>query len=76
MDVIHVGLVNRDPCGCKVKGFCVVSSIKRNVSKRHFEGVRQWRLEKQQSKMSRGAGHVTMKNGLVQIFCGLRLSTP
>ena len=42
MGVAHVGLVDRDPCRCKLKGFCVVSSIKRNVSKRrHLLGVRQ-----------------------------------
>ena len=42
MDVAHVGLVHRDPCECKVKGFCAVSSIERNVSKRrHLQGVRQ-----------------------------------
>ena len=42
MGVAHVGLVNRDPCKCKVKGFRAVSSIERNVSKRrHLQGVRQ-----------------------------------
>ena len=42
MGVAHVGLVNRDPCECKVKGFCAVSSIEWNVSKRrHLQGVRQ-----------------------------------
>ena len=41
MGVAHVGLVHRDPCKCKVKGFPVVSSIERNVSKtRHLQGVR------------------------------------
>ena len=34
MDVAHVGLVHRDPCECKIKGFRAVSSIERNVSKR------------------------------------------
>ena len=45
MGVAHVGLVHRDPCECKVKGFRAVSSIERNVSKRrHLQGVRQkWR---------------------------------
>ena len=33
MGVAHVELVHRDPCECKVKGFCAVSSIVRNVSK-------------------------------------------
>ena len=42
MHVAHVGLVHRDPCKCKVKSFCVVPSIERNVSKRkHLQGVRQ-----------------------------------
>ena len=42
MGVAHVGLVNRDPCECKVKGFRAVSSIERNVSnRRHLQGVRQ-----------------------------------
>ena len=42
MDVAHTGLVHRDPCECKVKGFRAVSSIERNVSKRrHLQGVRQ-----------------------------------
>ena len=42
MGVAHVGLVHRDPCECKVKGFHAVSSIERNVSKRrHLQGVRQ-----------------------------------
>ena len=46
MGVAHVGLVHRDPCECKVKGFRAVSSIERNVSKRrHLQGVRQaWHL--------------------------------
>ena len=42
MGVAHVGLVHRDPCECKVKGFRAVSFIERNVSKRrHLQGVRQ-----------------------------------
>ena len=42
MDVAHVGLVHRDPCECKVKGFRAVSFIERNVSKRrHLQGVQQ-----------------------------------
>ena len=41
MGVAHVGLVHRDPCECKVKGFRAVSSIERNVSKRrHLQEVR------------------------------------
>ena len=41
MGVAHVGLVHRDPCECKVKGFRAVFSIERNVPKRrHLEGVR------------------------------------
>ena len=40
MGVVHVGLVHRDPCECKIKGFYVVSSIERNESKRHLQGVR------------------------------------
>ena len=41
MGVAHVGLVHRDPCECKVKGFRAVSFIERNVSKRrHLQGVR------------------------------------
>ena len=40
MGVVHVGLVHRDLCECKVKGFRAVSSIERNVSKRrHLQGV-------------------------------------
>ena len=46
MGVAHVGLVHRDPCECKVKGFCAVSFIERNVSKRrHLQGVRHLVLE-------------------------------
>ena len=46
MGVAHVGLVHRDACECKVKGFRVVSSIERNVSKRrHLQGVRHLVLE-------------------------------
>ena len=42
MGVAHVGLVHRDPCECKVKGFRAVSSNERNVSKRrHLQGVGQ-----------------------------------
>ena len=42
MGVAYIGLVHRDPCKCKVKGFRAVSSIERNVSKRrHLQGVRQ-----------------------------------
>ena len=41
MGVAHVGLVHRNRCGCKVKGFRAVSSIERNVSnRRHLQGVR------------------------------------
>ena len=41
MGMAHVGLVHRDPCECKVKGFRAVSSIERNVSKRrHLQRVR------------------------------------
>ena len=39
MGVAHVGLVHRDPCECKVKGFRAVSSIERNVSKRGARGA-------------------------------------
>ena len=43
MGVAHVGLVHRDPCRCKVKGFYAVSSIERNVSKRHLQRAQpQW----------------------------------
>ena len=43
MGLAHVGLVHRDPCECKVKGFRAVSSIERNVSnRRHLQGVRQF----------------------------------
>ena len=34
MGVAHVGLVRRDPCECKVKGFRAVSSIERNFYRR------------------------------------------
>ena len=30
MGVAHIGLVHRDPCECKVKGFRAVSAIERN----------------------------------------------
>ena len=40
MGVAHVGLAHRDPCECKVKGFRAVSSIERNISKRHLRGMR------------------------------------
>ena len=40
MGVAHVGLVHRNPCECKVKSLHAVSSIKRNVSKRHLQRVR------------------------------------
>ena len=33
MGVVHIRLVHRDPCRCKVKGFRAVSFIERNVSK-------------------------------------------
>ena len=33
MGVAHIGLVHRDPCECKVKGFHAIFSIERNVSK-------------------------------------------
>ena len=39
MDVAHVELVHCDSCRCKVKGFCAVSYIKRNVSKEHLQGL-------------------------------------
>ena len=41
MGVAHLGLVHRDPCECKVKGFRADFFIERNVSKRrHLQGVR------------------------------------
>ena len=40
MGVAHVGLVHRDSCGCKSKGFRAVSSYVRKV-KRHSQGLRQ-----------------------------------
>ena len=40
MDVAHIGSVHRDPCRCKIKGFRAVSSIERNVSKKHLQGLR------------------------------------
>ena len=46
MGVALFGLVHRDLCKCKVKGFRVVSSIERNVSNmRHLQGVRHLVLE-------------------------------
>ena len=43
---VQVGLVHRDPCECKIKGFRAVSSIERNVSnRRHLQGVRHLVLE-------------------------------
>ena len=43
MGVALVGLVHRDPCECKIKGFRAVSSIERNVLKRrHLQGVRHY----------------------------------
>ena len=42
MGVAHVGLVLCDSYRYKVKGFRVVSSIERNVSKRHLQGVRHY----------------------------------
>ena len=42
MGVAHDGLVHRDPYECKVKDFCAVSSIEKNVLKmRHLQEVRQ-----------------------------------
>ena len=53
MGVAHVGLVHRDPCECKVKGFRAVSSIERNVSnRRHFQGVRHYQRYFQIEKIS------------------------
>ena len=44
MGLAHVKLVCRDLCKFKVKGFCVVSFIERNVSKkRHLQGVRHYK---------------------------------
>ena len=46
MGVAHVGLVHRDPCECKVKGFRAVSSNERNISnRRHLQEVRHLVLE-------------------------------
>ena len=36
MNVAHVRLAHRDPCECKVKGFCAVFSIERSVLKRYL----------------------------------------
>ena len=41
MDVAHIRLVHHDPCEYKVKGFRAVSSIERNISKRHLQEVQQ-----------------------------------
>ena len=54
MGVAHVGLVYHNPCECKVKGFCAVSFIERNVSKRrHLQGMRQQPMH---SKLPRTVG--------------------
>ena len=54
MGVAYVGVVHRDPCRCKVKGFLVVSSIERNVSKRHLQRVRHLgvKLETEKEKLN------------------------
>ena len=41
MDVAHVGFVHHDPCECKVKSFSAISSIEKNVSKRHLQRAQQ-----------------------------------
>ena len=54
MGVAHVGLVHRDPCECKVKGFRAVSSIERNVSnRRHLQGVRQLKNKGEKEKVNK-----------------------
>ena len=45
MDVAHVGLMHRDPCEYKVKGFHATSSIEKNISKRHLQRVQHLVLE-------------------------------
>ena len=62
----HVGLMHRDPCGCKVKGFRAVSSIVRNVSKRHLQGVRhdeglKFRLEEEYDMSDLGELHFFLR---------------
>ena len=39
MGVAHVALVHRDPYEYKVKSFRVVSSIERDVSMKHLQGM-------------------------------------
>ena len=34
MVVVHIGLMYRDPCKCKIKGFRAISFIERNVLKK------------------------------------------
>ena len=47
-----VGLVHRDPCGCKIKGFCAVSSIERNVSKKHLcDGPRPYSIARPYTRL-------------------------
>ena len=64
MGVAHVGLVHRDPCECKVKGFRAVSFIERNVSKRrHLQGVRHcWRPPVAETAIFTKSGHVHVGN--------------
>ena len=45
MGVAHVGLVHRNPCECKIKGFRAIFSIERNVSKKNLQRVRHLVLE-------------------------------
>ena len=68
MGVAHVGLVHRDPCECKVKGFCAVFSIERNVSKRrHLQGMRQgwshWMAVKRIMRYPKGTVHMKLQLG-------------
>ena len=41
MGVIHIGLMHCDSYGYKVKGFCEVSFIERNVPKENLQGLQQ-----------------------------------
>ena len=60
MGVAHVGLVHRDPCKYKVKGFCAVSSIERNISKETLARGATDFVKKKQSAMIQASNFIAL----------------
>ena len=74
----HVGLVHCDLCGCKVKGFRAISSIERNVSMRHLQGVQHmldWCIVTLASRRLKASVRFPLLRGMYQKEALARVAT-